>query len=472
MAGATTTIADFAPLAGDVPPPPAASNGACPAAKVLAEAEATGPKTGWRDGWLTAEQGFLEPTPGASMLALRRTHSGAVWVSLAMQLPALIASLSVEVSLTSRLPVLAADEAAVPAAALIAADVVLSNLAAAFSWEWRRAHPGGSWELGLLPPGVLEPWRTICGRLQLPDVGLTFNALVGGRYRVLDPTVWTEEEPYAARVDNLLIEPPVFGSREERVFLGVIVESLAIFATALPSIIAAQEAVLADDPRAAFDALAKVLTAVNQLTDAFHKISPNASYGRNYVDPVVWGKTVAPLNSPINPAANSPGGSGLYVPLFHALDCFLGRTNYTSGLGIEALHLRKWFPKNWRDLCEALATPSLSIRAYADRVEGRRAAGEALPPLRRMYDQALESYAGERGWLGTHRYKVFGFLQLVFKTGRTSTNGCMMDDAEQPWPQTAKPRRARPRAGPSPRPSRRATPKVKDLRSSRPRTST
>lgn len=35
--------------------------------------------------------------------------------------------------------------------------------------------------------------------------------------------------------------------------------------------------------------------------------------------------------------------------------------------------------------------------------------------------------------MGTHRFKVFGFLQLVFKSGRTSTNGGTMDDAEQPW---------------------------------------
>ena len=48
------------------------------------------------------------------MAALRHTDSGAVWVGLAMQLPTFVDSLAIGLSLQSRLPVLPADEAAVP----------------------------------------------------------------------------------------------------------------------------------------------------------------------------------------------------------------------------------------------------------------------------------------------------------------------------------------------------------------------
>ena len=149
--------------------------------------------------------------------------------------------------------------------------------------------------------------------MHLPDVGLTSTALIA--CRVLNTAIWSPEEPYAERVDNLVIEPPIFGIREERVFLGVIVESTAVFATCLPHLIAVDNAVLADNPHACIGALAKVLHALYSLTHALHKISVNDNYGRNYVDPITWGKTVGPVVSPINPDAHSPGGSG--VGLFY-----------------------------------------------------------------------------------------------------------------------------------------------------------
>lgn len=413
------------------------------------------------------------PVAGVSMLALRHT-AGALWIETCAQLPSLVAQLVIRVRVTEMAVVLG-DEKTIPTAALVAADVILSTLAAAYSWEWRPAHPSESWHLKHLPPCILQPWREVCKRLGMPGVGLSFTALVGGRYSVIDPTAWSHEEPYPERLENIAIVPAVFGSREEHVFLGVIVESLAIFKSGLRAMVAAQQAVMDDDAQQCFVALREVKVCVDRLVHAFHKISPNAANGSHYVDPIIWGKTVAPLNSPINPEINSPGGSGLYVPLFHALDAFLGRTKFDSALGVEALHLRKWFPPNWRKLISALGESTLSVRAYAMKVESQRRAADAsgqhcaLPPLRRIYEQTLEAYAGERGWMGTHRFKgaaagldvgtsglcllptdalpltnphvpksvpvrvVFGFLQLVFKSGRTSTNGGTMDDAEQPW---------------------------------------
>jgi hypothetical protein len=94
--------------------------------------------------------------------------------------------------------------------------------------------------------------------------------------------------------------------------------------------------------------------------------------------------------------------------------------------------LRHWFPKNIQDFIEALDDPDYRIPEYVEKVEARIAAGEDLPHLRRAYDQARLAYAGERGWMGQHRYKVFGFLQIVSKAGRTNTNGGVAE-GEKPW---------------------------------------
>ena len=307
---AGATLADFAEPSESVPLEQRPAGRICRAREIINRAEAKGPTTGWRDGWLTMEHGFMEPPmAGASMLALRRT-AGATWIETSGQLPSLVAHLAIRLRV-SEMATISGDEATIPSTALVAADVTLSTLAAAYSWEWRRANLGESWALDHLPEAVLHPWKQICERLGMPGVGLTFTALIGGRYSVIDPTAWSPEEPYPERLENVAIEPAVFGSREEHVFLGVIVESLAIFKNGLRAMVAAQQAVLDDDASSCFDALREVKKCADRLVYAFHKISPNPTNGAYYVDPIVWGKTVAPLNSPINPDIKSPGGSGL-----------------------------------------------------------------------------------------------------------------------------------------------------------------
>lgn len=49
----------------------------------------------------------------------------------------------------------------------------------------------------------------------------------------------------------------------------------------------------------------------------------------------------------------------------------------------------------------------------------------------------VEAYTGERGFMGAHRYKVFGILEVAGKTGRTETNGLSgAADAARPWEET------------------------------------
>jgi sulfite reductase alpha subunit-like flavoprotein/cytochrome b involved in lipid metabolism len=54
-------------------------------------------------------------------------------------------------------------------------------------------------------------------------------------------------------------------------------------------------------------------------------------------------------------------------------------------------------------------------------------------------DGIVEAYTGERGFMGTHRYKVFGLLEVAGKTGRAETNGMSgAPDAGRPWEATHK----------------------------------
>lgn len=63
-----------------------------PARRVLERADAIGPLTGWRDGWLSTKHGFCPPDPNAAPAALALSP-GRVWSDLCSRLPGLIGTL-------------------------------------------------------------------------------------------------------------------------------------------------------------------------------------------------------------------------------------------------------------------------------------------------------------------------------------------------------------------------------------------
>lgn len=113
------------------------------------------------------------------------------------------------------------------------------------------------------------------------------------------------------------------------------------------------------------------------------------------------------------------------------MDAFIGRRKYDTFLGKEALHLRAWLPMNIRAFIAAIEyhyQVSTFVKDSGD------------PRLLGVWEGLIEAYLGERGWFGTHRYKVYGFLEVVAKTGRSETNGNAgsSDDAGRPWEEVHK----------------------------------
>jgi hypothetical protein len=118
----------------------------------------------------------------------------------------------------------------------------------------------------------------------------------------------------------------------------------------------------------------------------FHKISVNPNAGEQFANPVEWGQRYAKFSAPLSKRV--PALSGLALPLFLLMDAFIGRTNYSSFLGVEAIHLRRWLPLNIRAFITAIEqhyrVPEY-VKASSDaRLEG-------------VLEGIIESYAGERG---------------------------------------------------------------------------
>ncbi|KAI9765701.1 MAG: hypothetical protein M1839_005396 [Geoglossum umbratile] len=410
-----------------------------PARRVLTRADEMGPLTGWRDGYLSSNYGFCPPEPNASPMALALS-AGRVWSDICERMPGIVARGKIRETIL-QMPLVSGERDVIPDDALMAAVTCLGILASVYRYEGRNdGREGIAAEVNAsaflnatgdaedeepetkgVPRNVAIPLRTICKRVGRPLPHLTQFDLSLYNYKIRDPT---NIDPYVARRENMDVRWPVFGDYAEATFLLCMAEVHGVFVQGPELIARCQEKVMERDNEGLKRDLAELKEMIDQLGPAFHKISMNSRSGENFSNPVQWGQRFAKFSAPLS--GRVPALSGLALPLFHLMDAFLGRSSYATFLGVEALHLRGWFP--------------LNIRAFIAAVETEYKVPDYIistgdPTLIGLLDGLVESYAGERGFMGTHRYKVYGFLEVVAKTGRVETNGGSGsgDTQGRPW---------------------------------------
>jgi sulfite reductase (NADPH) flavoprotein alpha-component len=367
-----------------------------PARQVLRTAKATNQRLGHEHlGFLSETHGFM---PQAQpLLCLPPSHRA--WDDLAAQLPELFRSLSLRRAF-DRMPLLDASAAALPDRALLRASAIISIFAHAYYY----VEPDPPQQF---PESILRPWDVISQRLQRPAPHLAFIDLNIYNWKLIDPG-----QSGPLRVENLELLIPIVGNEDERRFQTTPIEMLDACTPAIGAVIRAQEALVCDDRAALRRELILIADTLAHLAYvSFPKVNPNA-YSTQYVNPVVWGKTVAPLATPYQ-QDGPPGPSGTAIPAFQLLDIFFGRQAYASNIGHETARARRWFPPHWQAFLQAVE--QIDVPGYI-----RRSGDRALQGL---FQEALHAYAGDTGLLGRHRLKTYGFLDLSFKAGRSKTLG-------------------------------------------------
>ncbi|KAG7085882.1 hypothetical protein E1B28_003416 [Marasmius oreades] len=410
-----------------------------PARRVLERADNIGPRTGWRDGFLSTKHGLCPADPNVAPAALALTQ-GRIWSDLCARLPGLIARGRVREAILD-LPLVGASPETIPDAALWAAVVCLGILASIWRYEENNDGHEGIKHLGArkeifyniqgeldeepetkgIPRNVVIPFRQVCVRLGRPLPYLSQSDVSLHNYKIRDPT---SVYPYLARAENMDLRWPIFNDRGEAMFLLCMAEVHGLFTPGPDLIARCQECVMEKDNEGLLVELLKLKEVVDQLSYVFHKISVNPHAGENFAPPAAWGQGYAKFSAPLS--KRLPALSGLFLPIFQVMDTFLMRQNFKSFLGVESIHLRAWMPLNVRAFLAAIENhyPAVPyIKASND------------PRLIGVLDAIVESYAGEKGFMGTHRYKVYGFLEVVAKTGRVETNGNAgaADAAGRPW---------------------------------------
>ncbi|MEO8180909.1 MAG: cytochrome b5 domain-containing protein [Deltaproteobacteria bacterium] len=345
-------------------------------------------------GYLSERHGFLPRQ-------LPRTELGpshALWDQMVAELPRSYASLQLRRQL-EQLPVLAATEDRLADVDLLRAAAILSFLAHAY-WYVEPRPPAA------LPRSVSEPWAEVCRRLGRTALVLTYQDLIATNFRLLQP-----ERRDVMSVDNLQLLFPTVGTEAERIFYMTQTAILAHAAPAVSAMARAQEAAEVDDEEVLEAEIMTILSALQRMTYTdLPEIDPNPHSAR-YMDPVVWAKTVAPFAVPITPGSQGPSGTS--SPIFNALDVFLGRKRFDTFLGREIHALRASYPPLWRKFIAALH--EVSVPDYVARKQ--------KPALTGLLHDVVDAYSGSGGFLGRHRMKVYGYLELAFKVGRSVTIG-------------------------------------------------
>ncbi|OLN87602.1 Sulfite reductase [NADPH] flavoprotein alpha-component [Colletotrichum chlorophyti] len=407
-----------------------------PARQVILRAECVGPQSGWKDGYLSAEYGFCPPDSNEAAGALANCP-GRVWSDLCERMPGCVSRGRVRESVAA-LPLVEGTQENVPDQALWAAIVALGMLCSIYRYEDKNDGYDGvsvnsvskkprvemSDDLGPelvgIPRSIGLPYWQISRRMGRAIPHLTFFDQASYNIKVRDPT---SVYPYVGRFDNTALRWPMFGERTEIAFLKGCADTSASFQHGPDAIAACQEHVMNRDNEGLLREMIRLKEILERMPNAFHSISTNPNSGENYVSAaewVRWGKFSAPLSK------RCPAASGLQFPPYLLMDAFLGRKKYDSFLGNEGLHLRAWLPTNLRAFIAAVEY-QYSVPEYVK--ESRD------PRLMGVLDGIIEAYTGERGFMGTHRYKVFGILEVASKTGRTETNGASgaSDDSGRPW---------------------------------------
>ncbi|KAF5025351.1 hypothetical protein F66182_2562 [Fusarium sp. NRRL 66182] len=410
-----------------------------PARQVMRRAEEIGPQTGWRDGYLSVEHGFCPPDYEEPISALARSP-GRIWSDLCERMPGCCARGRVREAVAS-LPLVQGTEENIPDQALWGAVVALGMLCSIYRFEDKHDGKDGvairtgattrpqcpmgddlCLELEGIPMCIALPYYQISRRMGRTLPHLSFPDQASYNLKIRDVK---SNYPYLARFDNTDLRWPMFGERAEVAFLKGCADTSASFQHGPDAIAACQEHVITGNIDGLLHEMIRLKEILERMPNAFHSISPNPNAGDNYVSAdrwVRWGLFSAPLSS------RCPAASGLQFPPYLMMDAFLGRKTHTSFLGVEALHLRAWLPSNQRAFIAA-------VQYHYSIPEFVKSSGDAR--LMGVLEGIVEAYTGERGFMGVHRYKVFGILEVAAKTGRTATNGLSgAADAARPWEET------------------------------------
>ncbi|MFK7826572.1 MAG: gamma-glutamylcyclotransferase [Oligoflexales bacterium] len=350
-------------------------------------------------GFLSIEHGFMPKYPPKTSLP----SEFIIWDQMIRQLPNLYRSLELR-KMIDEMPFLDASENHLGDAYLLRAASVIAMLSHAYAYTETN-------KTEVLPLNLSKPWNQIRKRLGREQEVLSYIDLIVYNWKFKDPNASNISNFTHRKVENLDLLIPTVGNSAENLFYLTQTEILAQTSPIIHSIVNCQEAVKNGDTERLKEHLLEIIDVLEKILEhSLPKINP-CEDSLHFVDPVLWSKTVAPFAVPIKDGLQGPSGTS--SPVFNLMDVFLGRKEYSTFLGKEIKSLRGTYPLFWQEFIKAVA--EISISSFIEKSDDKA--------LKSLLKDTVNLYAGENGFLGKHRLKVFGYLETAFKVGRNVTFG-------------------------------------------------
>lgn len=372
-----------------------------PSRKVLTEAEKENKRLGHENkGFLSKEFGFTPSTPPL----LKLPPQFHIWDEIASEIHKLYKTVRIR-KVLERLPFLDPTEENLPDKYLLRAQLLLGIFAHSYFW-CEFGHPNH------LPRAIFDPWQKICNRLNRSEVTLTISDLFLYNWKFKNPNDTTRT------IENLDLLVNVYDRCEEAQFYLTVLDSTIQDIPNVNLIVEAQEAVVAKDDDKIKKCLSLISDNLRAITESFTHISLY-KYAEKYCNPIIWGRSTGLFTHPVTSKVMGPGAGG--TPYIHALDTFLRRDSYESRIGQEQLRfISRADTEHTKNFLRAIG--EISLKEYV--------VSNGDDEMMGLYSGVIEQFSGNKGFLGVHRRKAYGFLEGAIKAGRVETTGHFSGDVK------------------------------------------
>lgn len=377
-----------------------------PAMQVLHRAEEINKKLGHTNlGYLSFSHGFMPKEEPLRKMPI----AFKIWDTVCEQTPELIKNLNFR-DVIKNLPVLIPDEQNLEEKYLSRASMLLGFFAHAYA-----NCAGELLSQKDVPDSIMIPWKTISRRLHRPEPFLSYFDLIAYNWKFKDETNKTKS------LENMDLLYPIFNCDEESNLYLIQTEMMVNASPMVQAVAQAHQATLKNDHHLLGNSLQIMINCLKHITNvSFAKLSYNKR-SKNYMDPVVFTKTMMSFAVPIK--EDMPGPSGTSFPYAHLTDIFIGRKKYDEGISKEALRIRNLYPPHVKDFLNAVS--KISVEDYILKSN--------CTELKKLYTALVDAYSGENGFLNIHRKRVYSFIQTSFKVGRPQTIGGFDGNNEDEW---------------------------------------
>lgn len=336
------------------------------------------------DGYFSREYGFLCPDYNHALNSLMNSE-GRIWYDMGLRIQGLLKQNKI-LEAIDKMEVLDGSKETCPDECLQIAASILVHLVIAYRAACQR-----NFIEFTETPSLYIPLTHICRRLGRRDIYMSAEDLMYNQRP-------SQGKDFA--IDNCLMLTPIYGTKAESIMSRLFCESNIYVKDMLHAILALCRG------EWKVEYISCIIHTIKDFTRALGNAVPESNRKKG-IDPVefnvAFANAVAPLKSDV------PALSGGGCPIFFLIDSIIGRREWGSVMGKDLQLTKHYMPKNWRRFLEYVRQKKLYEHVPSD--------------FEYLWVLLKDSYCGDRGWLGRHKYRAYQFIELAKNLGRSSNKG-------------------------------------------------